>query len=198
VNREPGLPEDLRELDAALARIRFRARASLGPEVIGRLRQGERLKGVASPRFSRSALWAMAAALALAVTGGAWLIRYDRELTVDDCCYDFDGGGPADDGVLVVSAPGERVHRIAVYEDRDDSHSFTAADVIRFDRGQHLAVAGAVMGRTVTARHCCSDLDGGGPPDDGLLLVSIPPDKVTLVALYERRPGLPQSQLPLR
>src|SRR5262245_15253827 len=119
VKRKPDIPEHLRELDAALSRIRFYPRASLGPEVIGRLRRGERLKGVGSPRNSRSTLWAIAAALVLIVAGGFWVDRSSREVTVDHCCFDFDGGGRADDGVLVVASHGEQVHRIAVYEDRD-------------------------------------------------------------------------------
>jgi hypothetical protein len=198
VKWKPDIPEHLRELDAALSRIRFYPRASLGPEVIGRLRRGERLKGVGSPRISRSTLWAIAAALVLIVTGGFWVHRSGREVTVDQCCFDFDGGGRADDGVLVVASHGEQVHRIAVYEDRDGSHSFTPGDVIRIDRGRHVAVDGVTAGGLVTARHCCSDLDGGGPPDDGLVLLSIPPDKVTLVALYESRPGPSQTRLTLR
>ncbi|HXS22753.1 MAG TPA: hypothetical protein VN719_00855 [Gemmatimonadales bacterium] len=198
MTRPPEIPEDLSQLDAALRNVRFRPRASLGPELIGRVGRGERSKGVASPRFNRPTLWAIAAALLIAVSGGAWLSYQSSETVVDQCCFDFDGGGAADDGVLVVSAHGEQVRRIAVYEDRDGSHSFTAGDVIRFDRGHRLAVAAGLAEGTVTARHCCSDLDGGGPADDGLLLVSVPPDKVTMVALYERRPDLPQSQLPLR
>lgn len=198
MTQPPEMPDELSPLDAALRKVRFRPRASLGPELIGRVRRGERLKGDASPRFNRPALWAIAAALLIAVTGGAYFLYQSRETVVDQCCFDFDGGGKTDDGVLVVSGHGEQVHRIAVYEDRDDSHSFTAGDVIRFDRGHRLAVAPWLAGGTVNARHCCSDLDGGGPADDGLLLLSVPPDKVTMVALYERRPDLPQSPLPLR
>jgi hypothetical protein len=198
MSEEPRRSDDLGELDAALAKIRFRPRASLGPEVIGRLRHGERWKGAAPSRFSRPSLWAIAAGLLVAATGGAWLSSRMGETTVDHCCYDFDGGGPADDGVLVVSAHGEDVRRIAVYEDRDGSRSFTRQDVVRFERGPRLAVAAGLAEGTITTRHCCSDLDGGGPADDGLLLVAIPPDRVSLVALYERRPGILPGQFPLR
>ncbi len=38
MSETPRIPKELSELDAALARIRFRPRASLGPEVIGRLK----------------------------------------------------------------------------------------------------------------------------------------------------------------
>jgi hypothetical protein len=198
MTEDPRLPDDLSELDAALGKIRFRPRASLGPEVIGRVRHGEQWKGAAPSRFSRLSLGAIAAGLLVVTIGGAWLSYRMSETTVDHCCYDFDGGGPADDGVLVVSAHGEDVRRIAVYEDRDGSRSFTSEDVVRFERGPRLAVAAGPEEGTITTRHCCSDLDGGGPADDGLLLVATPPDRVSLVALYERRPGILPGQFPLR
>jgi len=198
MSETPRIPKELSELDAALARIRFRPRASLGPEVIGRLRRGERSKGAAPSRGHRPSLWAIAAGLLIAVTGGGWLAERARGTTVDHCCYDFDGGGPADDGVLVVSTRGEAVRRIAIYEDRDGSRSLTPGDVVRFDRGSRLAVAAGTSDGAITARHCCSDLDGGGPADDGLLVVTIPPDQVRLVGLYESRPGSASTQLPLR
>lgn len=198
MSQESRLPDDLGELDAALARIRFRPRASLGPEVIGRLRHGERSKEASPLRFRPPPLWAVAAGLLIAATGGTWLSYRMSETNVDHCCYDFDGGGPADDGVLVVSAHGKDVRRIAVYEDRDGSRSFTSEDAVRFERGPRLAVAAGLAEGTITTRHCCSDLDGGGPADDGLLLVAVPPDGVSLVALYERQPGILPGQFPLR
>jgi len=195
---KPRPPEDLQELDGALSRIRFVPRASLGPEVFGRLRHGERLKGVAPSRLSRPSLWAIAAGILVAAAGGLWLAGRARDVTVDRCCFDFDGGGPRDDGVLVVARRGEEVRRIAVYEDRDGSRNFTPEDVVRFERGPRLAVAAGIPDGAVTSRHCCSDLDGAGPADDGLLLVAVPPDRVTLAALYERRPGVLPTQFPLR
>jgi hypothetical protein len=189
---------DLSELDAALSRIRFRPRASLGPEVIGRVRRGEGWTAVAPSRLRRPSLWAIAAGLLLTATVGGWLADRARYTTIDHCCFDLDGGGPADDGVLVVSTRGEAIRRIAIYEDRDGSRSLTPADVVRFDRGARLAVAAGPSDGAITARHCCSDLDGGGPADDGLLVVTIPPDRVRLVGLYERRPGSPSAQLLLR
>jgi hypothetical protein len=213
-----GPPDDLRELEAALSRIRFHPRESLGPEVIGRLRHGERLKGVALSRFSRPSLWAIAAGILVTAgaTAGALVWMRDharaathavtqhvvrevpRDVTVDRCCFDFDGGGRADDGVLVVSRRGGQVQRIAVYEDRDGSRSFTAADVVRFERGPVVAVSAGLPKGAITRRQCCSDLDGAGPADDGLFLVTVPPDRVTLAALYERSPGALPTQLPLR
>ena len=29
----------------------------------------------------------------------------------------------------------------------------------------------------VTIEHCCLDFDGGGPADDGLLVLGVPPDR---------------------
>lgn len=197
--KDPGsVPDNLRALDAALARVRFQPRQSLGPEILGRLRRGERLKGAAPLRFSRRLLGA-AAVLALLLGGSAWwLTRRAPDVSVDRCCFDFDGGGPADDGVLVVARRGEQVRRLAVYEDRDGSHSFTPDDVVRFDRGPTVSFAAVIQRGAVTAGVCCSDLDGAGPPDDGLFLVTIPPDQVTLAALYEQRSGEVPAQSPLR
>ena len=39
----------------------------------------------------------------------------------------------------------------------------------------------------VTTRHCCIDLDGGGPSDDALLVIGVPPDRVVMAAIYEER-----------
>jgi hypothetical protein len=41
----------------------------------------------------------------------------------------------------------------------------------------------------VTTQHCCLDFDGGGPADDGLLVIGVPPDRVMMAAIYERRSG---------
>ena len=48
--------------------------------------------------------------------------------------------------------------------------------------------AGARRG-LVTTEHCCLDFDGGGPSDDALLVIGVPPDRVMMAAIYERRPG---------
>ncbi len=39
----------------------------------------------------------------------------------------------------------------------------------------------------VAMDHCCLDYDAGGPSDDGILLVGVPPDRVLLATLYEDR-----------
>ncbi len=53
----------------------------------------------------------------------------------------------------------------------------------------------------VTREHCCVDFDGGGPADDGVLVIGVPPDRVLMAAIYERerRPaaGAP-ARFPLR
>ena len=41
----------------------------------------------------------------------------------------------------------------------------------------------------VTIEHCCLDFDGGGPADDGLLVIGVPPDRVVMAAIYERTAG---------
>jgi hypothetical protein len=192
-------PEDLRDLDRSLGSVRFEPRASLLPEVLGRLRGGERSKGAApSPSRRHLLRWGAVAAIALIAAVSTLVTRWaPGRVTVDRCCFDFDGGGAVDDGVLVVSLGGREVRRVAVYEDRDGSRSFTPADVIRFDRGATPALAALPGSGLITARFCCSDYDGEGPSDDGLLVVGAPPDRVTMVALYEHRPDQP-SQFPLR
>jgi hypothetical protein len=41
----------------------------------------------------------------------------------------------------------------------------------------------------VTIEHCCLDFDGGGPADDGLVVLGVPPDRVVMAAIYERPAG---------
>jgi hypothetical protein len=198
VTQDPELPEALKDLDASLLGVRFQPRASLLPEVLGRLRREEPLKGVAPLHRSRLALRAIAAALVAAVGVAIWVGQRSHGITMDHCCYDLDGGGSFDDGVLVVTRGGEAVRRIAVYEDRDGSRSLTSGDVVRFERGSTLTVGDTAAEGLVTTRHCCLDYDGGGPADDGLLVMGVPPDRVMMVALYEVRPRQPSPHYPLR
>lgn len=193
---DPDLPPEHEELDRALRGVRFEPRASLGPELLGRVRRGERSKGAASSRRTRPALWALAAGLvaaAVAIQGG----RRPDTVSVDRCCFDLDGGGDADDGVLLLAERDARVHRLRLYEDRDGSGSFTAADVIRIDRDSAPALHGAASAGLVTTEHCCLDFDGGGLKDDGLLVIGVPPDRVVLAAIYERPSAGPAGD-PLR
>jgi hypothetical protein len=184
------MPDDLRDLDRVLGGIRFEPRASLGPEIAGRAGgSGEQPgRNGGRSRFRLAALVAAALAAA-AVTLGPRLpfLREAAHVTVDRCCYDLDGGGDEDDGVLVEAVPDRRVHRLRLYEDRDRSRTFTAGDVLRLDRGAEPAVHGSRAGGLVTIERCCVDFDGGGPSDDGLLVIGVPPDRVVMAAIYERR-----------
>jgi hypothetical protein len=194
--------DDLGELDRMLRGIRFRPRASLGPEVLGRLRRGEWSKGAASPRRRRPAFQALAAGLVLAA--GAYLtLRASPLVVVDRCCYDLDGGGDSDDGVIIQAERDAKVNQLTVYEDLDGSRSFTARDIVRLARGDVPALTQASLPGLVTIEHCCVDLDGGGPDDDGLLVIGVPPDRVVMAAIYERPVGLKRRHasvegLPLR
>ena len=179
---------ELRELDRRLRDIAFAPRASLGPEILGRVRRGEPPAGAGPPRRRRQALATVMAAL-LAAAAGAILLRATGSVTVDRCCYDLDGGGDADDGVLVLAERDARVHHLRIYEDLDRSRSFTESDLVRLDRGASPAMHRAATGGLVTIEHCCVDFDGGGPADDGLVIIGVPPDRVVMAAIYERRPG---------
>jgi hypothetical protein len=195
------LPDDLRELDRALGAVRFEARASLGPEIAGRAGRGEPPR--AQPRRGMRGL-AAAAALAAglaAVLLGLPGLRRGAPVTVDRCCYDLDGGGAPDDGIRVVARRNAEVRRLWIYEDLDRSGGFTAADIVRLDRGGSPALAEAGTAGLVTRDQCCVDFDGGGHADDGLLVIGVPPDRVLMAAIYERerapRTGAP-ARFPLR
>jgi hypothetical protein len=178
------MPDDLRELDRQLRSVRFGSRASFGPELLGRLRRGDTPHG-SRKGFRRHLL---AAAVVVLSAGGALALANlgaGGAVTVDRCCYDLDGGGDADDGILVLAERDARVHRLRVYEDRDGSGSYTPADLVRLDRRGVPAVHGLAGARVVTIERCCLDFDGGGPDDDGLLVIGVPPDRVLMAAIYE-------------
>lgn len=181
------MPDDIRELDRKLRSVRFGPRRSFGPELLGRLRRGDRPRG-APPSGLRRPL--ATAAVALLAAGGALTLANPglfsgATVTIDRCCYDLDGGGDADDGVLVHAERDARVHRIRVYEDVDGSGDYTPADLLRLDRGGTPAVHGLAGEGIVTIERCCLDFDGGGPEDDGLLVIGVPPDRVLMAAIYE-------------
>ena len=182
------LPRDLAEVDRALRDIAFRPRESLGPEVLGRLRRGERSKSAVRPGRRRPMLPALAALLVL-VSAAAIALRPPGSVVVDRCCYDLDGGGEADDGVVVFARRDAKVHQLRIYEDLDGSRSFTAGDLVRLDRGSSPAMHEVASQGLVTIEHCCLDFDGGGPADDGLLVIGVPPDRVVMAAIYERPAG---------
>lgn len=181
---EDDLPRELKQLDRDLRGVRFRPRASLGPEVLGRLRRGDRSTGAVPPRRRRPALAGIAAVLVL-VSAAALALRGPGAVEVDRCCYDLDGGGEADDGVLIRAERDARVHRLRVYEDRDGSRGFSGPDLIRFDRQGEPSIQGPPSQGLITIERCCLDFDGGGPEDDGLLVIGVPPDRVVMAAIYE-------------
>lgn len=188
------LPPDLADLDRALAGVHFEPRASLGPELAGRARRGERSKGAVPPRRGPAVLWAAAAALVVCAAG-LWTTRGVAKVTVDRCCYDLDGGGVADDGVVLLARRDAGVRRLRVYEDLDGSGDFSSADLVRLDRGPAPAMHRALDGGLVTTDHCCVDFDGGGYADDGLLVIGVPPNRVVMAAIYERpRETGPQAE----
>ncbi len=179
--------KQVQDLEERLRLIRFRPRASLDPELLGRLRRGD--QPARYPRFSRRYL---AIAAGVVLVGGAVLASAGSSslggvtiVVVDRCCYDLDGGGYADDGVLIRAEPDAKVHRLRVYEDLDRSASYTSGDVIRHDRGEAPSLMPAEGTGLVTIQRCCVDLDGGGPDDDGLLVLGIPPNRVMMAAIYE-------------
>lgn len=185
---DPRLPRELEALERKLAAIRFEPRASLGPELLGRVRRGDTPRGDRRARFPGwlRALPKVLAPLA-ALTALALFLRPPTPVLVDRCCYDLDGGGQRDDGILVVAERDARVHRLQVYEDLDGSHRLSPGDLVRLDRGRTVAMRGDAAERLVTTRHCCVDLDGGGPDDDALLVIGVPPDRIMMAAIYERR-----------
>lgn len=181
-------PPEAGELDRALRGVTFQPRASLGPEILGRVRRGERPAVPGPPRPRRPPLAALAAGLAL-VTAGALALRAPGSVMVDRCCYDLDGGGDPDDGVVVLAERDAKVHHLRIYEDLDHSGTFTDGDLVRLDRGDSPAMHRAAAGGLVTIEHCCLDFDGGGPADDGLVVIGVPPDRVVMAAIYERPAG---------
>ncbi len=185
------IPDDLRQLHRKLRSVAFAPRASFEPELLSRLRRGDEPRGGSPRRPRRHLLWAAVTLLALgAAAGVARLVPGvgGDAVTVDRCCYDLDGGGAADDGVLILAQRNDRVHRLRIYEDLDASRSYTAGDLVRHDRGGTPAIFSAGEDGMVTIERCCLDFDGGGPDDDGLLVLGVPPNKVLMAAIYETGP----------
>ena len=83
--------------------------------------------------------WGVAAMLAF-VAGVLAIERVDGGPSVavsgaghqDVCCWDLDGGGLSDDGVMTVSRAGELLDCVVLYDDIDRSRSFTGSDAIRY------------------------------------------------------------------
>lgn len=191
-------PDDLRELDRTLRAVDFEPRASLGAEIHGRIARGENPGPFLRPR--RPLVAAAAAAVLLLAASGALLLRVltPDDRLVDRCCVDFDGGEGHDDGVVVTLRPDGRIKGLLLYEDVDGSRSRTAADVIRFNRGELAELAELPIGSVATINRCCLDLDGGGAEDDGVLVLGHPPDRVFMAAVYETGGDARQRGAPLR
>src|SRR6218665_686316 len=96
---------------------------------------------------------------------------------IDSCCENLDGGSGWDDG-FVLEGRGRQVTRLRLYEDRDGSRTLSPGDVVRFHRGRVPSLAGSSDARTT--RICCADLDGEGPADDGVLVMSEADESVVL------------------
>lgn len=187
------LPPDLEALDRSLRGIHFEPRESFGPELMGRLRHGERPKRPDSSWPGRVALTGLAATL-LVAAAAVFHHRSPPAVFVDHCCYDLDGGGEPDDGVTLRMAKGDPwVRRLRVYEDRDHSGNFSPGDVVRLDRRNKPVVRAGSTGKLVTVEQCCLDFDGGGLPDDALLVIGVPPDRVMMAGIYEKPAITPQG-----
>lgn len=179
------MPEELRELERKLQAVHFRPRESFEPELLTRVQRGD-VPAASPSQWSRRHLVRAAVAVLAGLTGiSAAYISGGRVISVDRCCYDLDGGGTADDGVVVTAERDSKVHRLRVYEDRDGSASYTRHDLVRLDRGEKPAILGSQVDGIITTRRCCVDLDGGGIEDDGLLVIGTPPDRVFMAAIYE-------------
>jgi hypothetical protein len=183
---EAGPPrEPLDALDRELASVRFSPRESLGPEIWGAPPPAEER---AAFRFSSRPLAIVA--IAFLLLAGAYLswrtVRHGVWLsTIDTCCQDLDGGGAADDGILVTARGGEFVRRLTIYEDLDRSGGYSGADQVRFARGEAPTLALNGEAGLNVSRFCCQDYDGGGRADDGLLIVGAAPGRIALAAIYE-------------
>lgn len=199
---DSGLPPEFDDLDAALRGARLEPRASLEPEIAGRFARGER----AARRPSRKRMmlgWAAAAAVAVIALGAAVRGGYVPALdalaatkTTNVCCQDLDGVGGADDGVIVETVGGKRVRRLVVYEEHDKDRTWTPGETVRFTRPAAPTLFAPKAGDTlVTHQFCCGDYDGGGVPDDGVLVVASADGNVLMAALFDRDGYPTQNQL---
>ena len=182
-------PPELAAVDRLLRGVRFDPRPSFGPELAGRLTRGETPRGGDSRRGRLGAILAAAALVGVAAVGWLGVARLAGTRTIDRCCFDLDGGGQQDDGALVVVGRSQRVERLRLYEDQDRSGGWTAADRIRFERGRApILYAAPAPAPGAVATQCCLDWDGGGAPDDGLMVVRAATDRVVMAAIYETGP----------
>jgi hypothetical protein len=90
-------------------------------------------------RFATPQLaWTMTAALAVVATalavgrGNGAMATAVGPGRQDVCCWDLDGGGPSDDGVMTISREGEMLDCVVLYDDLDRSRSFSYGDAVRY------------------------------------------------------------------
>jgi hypothetical protein len=173
------------DTERMLAGLRFEPRASLGPEIRGRVRRGEVARGGLGPRRRAAWRWLAAAALlVVAIPAGLTLRQFATPGTrVDHCCSDLDGGSGADDG-YVVQARGRRIESVTVYEDADGNGRLSPGDRVRLARGDRPIVAPDSVLNSI--RVCCVDLDGEGAADDGLLVLNGADERVVLAGIFEQ------------
>ena len=195
-------PPELAALEAALRRAQFEPRASLAPEIAGRFAAGER--PARSPRRFLPAAARVAAVLALLVLGAAVRAGYVPALdalaattVTDSCCEDLDGVGGADDGIVVETvAGGTRIRSLMVYEEHDKDKTWTKGELVRFVRPSSTTLLAPSLGDSVVAHsYCCSDLDGGGLRDDGVLVLTGANGNVLMAALFDGAGFRTQNQL---
>jgi hypothetical protein len=187
---ESDLPPELRQLDQLMRGIRFEPRASLEPEVLGRLRRGEHdldrgPSSMVGERILRT-LGALVVAVAL-LGAGSWIARPLRTTLVDHCCYDLDGGGKDDDGMVVNLARAGRPAGVMIYEDRLGSKRFRLGDAVRFVGDQVLRVATSPVTRLRALRQCCFDLDGRGIANYGVITL-VGSSQVVFASTYKTTP----------
>jgi hypothetical protein len=176
-------------VDTGEAWNRFRALSGAHPLAASRPRLGH------AAAIAGAAL-ALGAAAFLLVRHGlpAWAPGRDVARVLDLCCWDLDGGGPGDDGVLTVTLGGERVVALTLYEDRNGSRSLTTRDPIRYAARTSVQPLAAdarerpqvpPVDAALVRDFCCADYDGGGSTDDGVFTVNRPGERVDAVVLYE-------------
>lgn len=175
-------PRDAGDLERILEQVRFEPRASLGPEVLGRHRRGDGPRQDRPSRFRPAWLGLVAGLAAMAL----WLVVTPAPRhQLDHCCEDLDGGGDADDGLVVESQGCVAVRRLAIYEDKDRSGSFTPSDPVRYEQSGPARLMREPVRAESARQFCCLDYDGGGKDDDALVVVGVAPDLITMAAIYE-------------
>jgi hypothetical protein len=177
------LPRDLAALDAELRATRAAPRASLGAEIAGRAARGERPRGPGPRTALVTGLLLLCGALYI---GAGVKHVTDYAATRDLCCGNLTGGARDDDGVVVTTDWRGEIRRLVVYEDRDGSRSLSVGDVMHLDSPSVLQ-ADPRLAQAFTARtQCCSDFDGEGLDDDGVL-VGVNDGKVVMATVFDSR-----------